>query len=353
MGCALQLGLEQGFTVARRPVGGSGALRLSIGLSGDLHAALAGGGGGLVLDGGGRAVLAYRDLVASDARGRVLRSWLQLEGNRLEIRVDTAAAAYPVRIDPLIQLAKLTASDGAANDQFGILGGGVLDGSTVAAGAPAATVGAIRVRGPCTCSSSRRVGGAAQLRPKRELTASDGAAKDQLGDSVGVSSMGRRWRLAPQRRLGTSGRGRRMCSSSRRVGGAAGRRRKVKLAASDGPSCDAFGLSVAVSSDGSTVVAGGPIAAVGLNPAQGAAYVFVEPAGGVGQRNPGGAADPSDGATQDRLGLSVGVSSDGSTVVAGALRRWAATRSRGRRMCSSSRREVGAVARSRRTRRRS
>jgi FG-GAP repeat len=97
----------------------------------------------------------------------------------------------------------------------------------------------------------------------------------------------------------------------------------AKLTASDGAATDILGSAVGVSSDGSTVVAGAPLAMVGSNSSQGAAYVFVKPAGGWGSgaqpQNQAAKLTASDGAGGDNLGGSVGVSSDGSTVVAGAL----------------------------------
>ncbi len=48
----------------------------------------------------------------------------------------------------------------------------------------------------------------------------------------------------------------------------------AKLTASDGAASDALGRGVAISSDSSTVVAGAPFASVGSNVGQGAAYVF-------------------------------------------------------------------------------
>ena len=52
---------------------------------------------------GGGVVLRYVGLRAVDARGRVLRAWLDLSGGRLLVRVDARGARYPVRIDPLLQ----------------------------------------------------------------------------------------------------------------------------------------------------------------------------------------------------------------------------------------------------------
>jgi len=96
------LGIEQGFMVARPLSGGSGPLTLSIVLSGDLRPSLRGGGRSVSFGRGGCQVLVYRDLVAADARGHGLRWWLELHRGRLDIRVDTRGAAFPVRIDPFV-----------------------------------------------------------------------------------------------------------------------------------------------------------------------------------------------------------------------------------------------------------
>lgn len=118
------LGLEQGFTVAR-PIAGAGAaadrgsLTLSLRLGGDLHPAVSGGGHALSFNApGGGAVLAYRGLVATDARGRPLAARLSLAGGRVQLSVAARDARYPLRIDPLVQVAKLTSFDGGAWDTF-------------------------------------------------------------------------------------------------------------------------------------------------------------------------------------------------------------------------------------------
>ena len=75
-------------------------------LSGDAHASLASGGQSITLTRAGKPVLRYDGLTATDARGHVLHSWLQLQGNRLLLRVDAAGARYPLRIDPFVQQGK-------------------------------------------------------------------------------------------------------------------------------------------------------------------------------------------------------------------------------------------------------
>ena len=92
-------------------------------------------------DAAGHAILRYGDLTATDARGRTLPSSFSVQGNRLVLHVDAAGAQYPITVDPLVQLAELTASDGVASDSFGQSGGVAAAGSTIAVGANGATVG--------------------------------------------------------------------------------------------------------------------------------------------------------------------------------------------------------------------
>ena len=320
------LGLEQGFTVAPPRSGGRGDLRLSMVLSGDLRATLSARGRSLWLGRGGRSVLAYRDLVATDQRGRSLPAWLSLHAGRLEIWVHTAAAVFPVRVDPLIQLAKLTASDGAAGDQFGISVGVSSDGSTVVAGANGAEVGSNNHQGAAYVFV-KPGGGWSSGTQTAKLTASDGAAGDALGASVGVSSDGSTVVAgAPFAKVGSNGHQGAAYVFVKPAGGWSSGTQTAKLTASDGAANDGLALSVGMSGDGSTVVAGAPFAKVGSNTAQGAAYVFVKPAGGWGAgaqpQNQAAKLTASDGAAGDSLGGpssegGVGVSGDGSTVVAG------------------------------------
>ena len=69
----------------------------------------------------------------TDAAGNVAPSWLEIQGTTLSIAVDDRGMAYPLTIDPLFQAAKLTASDGAAEDRFGF--SVALSGDTLVVGA--------------------------------------------------------------------------------------------------------------------------------------------------------------------------------------------------------------------------
>lgn len=107
------LGLEQGFTVARAPRTNSSPLTLAVGLTGNLTPRLR--GGAVTLTGHGTS-MSYGGLVATDARGHTLRSWMTLAGGRILIHVSDAGAEYPVRIDPFLQQGEL---NGSSANYFG------------------------------------------------------------------------------------------------------------------------------------------------------------------------------------------------------------------------------------------
>jgi hypothetical protein len=89
----------------------------------------------------------------------------------------------------------------------------------------------------------------------------------------------------------------------------------AELTSSDGGANDGFGVSVAISGD--TIVIGSGAHAVGQNAAQGAAYVFVKPAGGWADTSTFTAElTASDGVASDNFGTSVSISGD--TIVVGA-----------------------------------
>ncbi len=176
------LGLEQGFDIARRPAG-SGALTLSLSMSGSVRLAR-----GMVLLAGG---LRYAGVRASDARGRPLRAWLQLRGGRVLVRVDDRGARYPVRVDPFVQQAELTPSDGVGAagdaDQFGY--SVATSGSTVVVGAPYHEANSEPYSGAVYVFHMPPAGWASATQTA-ELTDSTLGGNVELGFSVAISSDG-------------------------------------------------------------------------------------------------------------------------------------------------------------------
>ena len=105
------LGIEQGFDVAARPGAAAGPLTLSLALSGNLVRAAAGRLGAAH---GPRAPRFATAAWSQPTRaGDVLRSWLQLAKGHVLIRVADRGAAYPLRIDPMIQQGEKLTGTGA------------------------------------------------------------------------------------------------------------------------------------------------------------------------------------------------------------------------------------------------
>jgi hypothetical protein len=91
------------------------------------------------------------------------------------------------------------------------------------------------------------------------------------------------------------------------------------LTASDGVAQDGLASGLAISSDGKTIVAGASAATFsGGSEGHGAAYVFVEPAAGWTTATETAKLTASDGVTQDQFGTSTAASSDGSVIAIGA-----------------------------------
>ena len=201
------------------------------------------------------------------------------------------------------ETATLTASDGAGGDQLGL--SVAVDGDTIVAGAPFDD-GANANQG--SAYTFARTGG--DRTQTARLTASDGAAEDQLGRSVAVDGdtivAGAPFDDAPNPAQGS------VYTFART--GLAARLETAKLTTSDGAATDFLGFSVAV--EGDTIVAGALRDDVGANDSQGAVYTFAR--AGLAARQETAKLTASDGAAADLLGVSVAV--EGNTIVAGALR---------------------------------
>ena len=312
------MGLEQGFLLAESPgkarKGRNQPLTLALAISGDLLAALEPAGpdkksSALTLTRKNRqAALRYTGLSARDATGRELRSWLELRGKRLLLRVEDGGARYPVVVDPWIQQAELTPSDGGDYDHFGW--SVAISGSTI-------VVGAVCHPGTSTDCAAGYSGGAGAAyvfaesggtwSQQQELTASDGAPDDWFGNSVAVDGstvvVG-----APHHMVGSNAN-----QGAAYVFMQSGSTwsQQAELTASDGAARDNFGISVAV--NGSTAVVAALNHAGGSNASHGAAYVFVQSATTWGQE---AELTSSGGATGDNFGRSVAVS--GGVVVVGS-----------------------------------
>ncbi|MBN2106639.1 MAG: cadherin-like domain-containing protein [Deltaproteobacteria bacterium] len=301
------LGLQQGFTVAQPPQACSGVLRIAMAIDGALAGRVEEDGRGVLLTrADGTALYRYSGLLVRDVNGQEAPAWLEARGGMLHICADDRGLNYPVYIDPVIQQAKLTASEGAAYDCFGY--SVAMRGDTVVIGAYSANADL----GAAYVFTKPESGWAAAASYAARLTTSEGAAGDGFGISVAVSGdtvvVG-----APYDDISAkANQGSAYVFTKPASGWATTSSYVVKLIAATGAADDCFGYSVAVSGD--TIVVG----AYGYQSAEGAIYVFEKPSGGwagtvVGERlvSPYGNAG-------DRFGTAVAISGD--TLVAGASR---------------------------------
>ena len=295
------LGLEQGFTLAHPPGKAKGqAVTVELAIRGDLVAAVEPGRKTLELrTKDGDAALRYTGLKARDATGRDLRSWMEMRGDRLLVRVEDGGARYPVVVDPWIQQAELTASDGTSADFFG--GSVAMSGNALVVGASHPFSSA---PGQGTAYVFVQSGGI--WVQQAELTPSDGEPSDEFGRSVALDGstlvVGAPFHSAS---LGQGDQG----AAYVFVQNGTTWSQQAELLASDGQEGDLFGFSVAVS--GNTAVVGARYHPGGAGP--GAAYVFLQNGTAWSQQ---AELTASDGVAYDGFGSSVAV--DGSTAVLGA-----------------------------------
>jgi hypothetical protein len=288
-------GLEQGFTITSKPkVATQGNwLNISLEVKGSLLAKQQKDGQAIFLETPkGERVLRYGGLMAEDSKGRELLAYMRVEGKKVSLVVDDKEAIYPLSVDPTFAFQqKLTASDGQAGDGLGISVS--ISGDTAVVGAYLATVGGNRFQGAAYVFV-RNSGGWSQ---QQKLTATDGTAGDQFGESVSISGDTALVGASNATHFGPGA-----AYVFVRNGGAWSQQQK--LTAADG---QAFGTSVSINGDAALV--GAP----GVNSFHGAAYVFVRNSGAWSQQQK---LTASDGQEFDEFGVSLSIS--GSTAIVGA-----------------------------------
>ena len=290
------LGLEQGFTIARAPSGHpTGALTLSMAVSGNVHASPAAGGQSITFTHPGDPSLRYGGLIATDAGGRALHSRLALYRGRIMLRVDTRGARYPLRIDPLIQGAELVPGGESDNvysvaisaDEHRALIGSPDDNEHVGAAWVFTRSGSTWTLQGEKLTGSEESGGA-QFGGSVALSADGNTAL--IGGSTDSAPHGAAWVFT---RSGST----RMQQGGKLTGGGQGIE-------------GGFGASVALSADGNTALIGAP-----LDFGVGAAWVFTR--SGTTWTQQGEKLRGSEEIASSQFGTSVALSSDGNTALIG------------------------------------
>ena len=293
-------------------------------MAGDLRATVNAAGDGLTLArSDGSLALSYTGLVAYDSTGRTLPASLEVRpdgigqkvlrtgqapgilapepvpfSQDLLIHVDAAGAQGAITIDPFVQQAKLTASDGVGLSRVAI------SGDTVVA---ADTGGGYVFVKPSS--------GWADMTQVAKLTATDvgnifGISVAIDGDTVVIGDS-----YAPGPGLGPGAAYVFVKPSS----GWTDMTQTAKLTVSDAVDVDRLGFSVGI--DGDTIVVGASSKWIGGEWNVGAAYVFEKPASGWTDMTQTAELTAANGLPL-RLGFSVGISGD--TVIAGTYRAGAA-----------------------------
>jgi hypothetical protein len=111
-------GLEQGFTIERRPAG-EGPLHIAGKVPGALEARARADGAIDFIDDHGACAIRYGELHVWDARGVELSSELEVAEATLSIVIDDRGATYPLTIDPLMTSPAWTAESDQASALFG------------------------------------------------------------------------------------------------------------------------------------------------------------------------------------------------------------------------------------------
>ncbi|MBE7556968.1 MAG: FG-GAP repeat protein [Anaerolineales bacterium] len=207
----------------------------------------------------------------------------------------------------LTETAKLTTADGTGGDTFAATV--ALNGDTLAAGAPADTIGSHSRQGSVYIFVKPSGGWVSTSTFTAKLTASDGITDDIFGGSVALS--GDTLVAGAPGYFSEPGPDAAYVFVKPGSGWVTTSTFAAKLTASDGVGTDVFGFSAAISGD--TVVIG----ASDDDSRKGSTYIFVKPGGSwSGSLTETAKLTAADGTAEDRFGLSVTVISD--TVMTGA-----------------------------------
>ena len=294
---ASKTALEQGFTVATRPPGSASSFAIALHSSGGLMPRLTAPGAIVFTEPSGKGAFDYAGLKVFDARGKRLPASFSVAGQSLRINIADRGAVYPVTVDPTVTVDKEL--DGSGSEAFGSTVAVSSDGNT-------ALVGGDGVAEIYTQSDGNGVWSVTAL-------SESNAASDGFGSSVALAGDGDVAVVGAP--TGTTNNGGNVFvyynGGTAWPGGSISA--ATRILASPLTGSEKFGSSVALSSDGATLVVG----AVGGN----AAYVFGSGSGTEASWSTAAAAPAAELANPDasnQFGGAVAVSNGGASALVGA-----------------------------------
>ncbi len=301
-------GLEQGFTLARRPQAGTGGLVLTLKVGGSLIPQQV-GSQILFRTRAGATVLRYGQLSAQDATGRRLPAVMQLRNGTLQLWIDDSHARYPLRVDPFIQQgSELTGTGETGNGGFGSSVALSVDGNTALIGGDADN-GGVGAAWVFTRSGTTWT----QQGPK--LTGVGESGDGEFGGSVALSADGSTALIGgPADNFnGYTGQAHGAAWVFTRSGSTWTQQGSKLTGAAESGDGTMFGSSVALSADGNTALIGGFSDDYDV----GAAWVFTRSGTTWTQQGPKLTAADESGYGQ--FGYSVALSADGNTALIGGF----------------------------------
>ncbi|MGB6845256.1 MAG: hypothetical protein WBE09_10190 [Candidatus Acidiferrales bacterium] len=327
------LGLEQSFLIAQAPWSATSnhyKLTLDFLLTGKWKNSKDTPSQALTLqDESGRPALRYGGLIARDAYGRELPSWLEMRKQGMRVQVDAQGAKFPVTIDPTYsEIAQLSESSAPAKRLLGISAAISDDGTVVVAGGCGYDLGlglcSTNFDGAAYVFVEPTTGWTTATQATAVLTASDPSSAqtgDGFGNAVAISGDGKTIVVsAPEHECQvintmTQCMGELYAFSATSEDSWTTSDQSAKLMASDGAIGDFFSSSISIDKAGDTIVARQSSPNTGL----GHVNVYVRPGSVWADANETTQLEPSDVATFDNFGVGLGISADGKTVAAGSF----------------------------------
>ncbi len=310
---SLSIGIEHGVTLDERP-SGTGPLRIDVRVQGlEAHPRAHDPNGVVLTTGEGAQVAAYAHLAVLDADGRLVPATMRVVDSAVRIEVEDGGARYPLVVDPLVVSVEdtLNAMDAANGDEFGTSVAISADGTRAIVGAPNdAPDNLMFWIAPGTARVFRRSGGAWT---EEQMLAPSSVSGDWVGAAVAISADGTRVLIGAPHTSSWAGAA---YVFSRPASGTTWTQEGSALLAESPAANDLFGWAVSLTADASRAIVGARDDTTAYGVEGGSAVVFTRT--GTTWAREQTLIPVGDGEALERFGVSVAISGDGTRAIVGA-----------------------------------